>query len=125
MKHSQIETPYGQPLAPSRSPRSLEYDLLGRNSQLLRSGWEKRATQFHLLAQALQDNCALWATLAADVADPANGLPAELRANLFYLYEFTEHHSRRVLSGEGGVDVLIDINTAVMRGLRGHQGGNR
>jgi flagellar protein FlaF len=42
---------------------------------------------------------------------------------LFYLYEFTVHHSRAVLDGRGSVGVLADINTAVMRGLRGQGGG--
>ena len=121
--HNLARTAYSQPLAPSRSPRSLEYDLLARASQCLRLGWEQRRTDFSALARAVQENTALWTILAADVAEQSNGLPAALRANLFYLYEFTEHHSRRVLTGEAGVDVLIDINTAVMRGLRGEPGG--
>ncbi|RRH68314.1 flagellar biosynthesis regulator FlaF [Falsigemmobacter faecalis] len=121
--HHLARTAYSQPLAPSRSPRSLEYDLLARASQCLRLGWEHRRSDFGRLARAVQDNNALWVTLAADVAEQGNGLPAPLRANLFYLYEFTQHHSRRVLAGDGGVDVLIDVNTAVMRGLRGEPGG--
>lgn len=56
------------------------------------------------------------------MAAPGNGLPQDLRARLFYLYQFTEHHSGKVLADQGSVDVLIDINTAVMRGLRGETG---
>ena len=55
----------------------------------------------------------------ACVAEEGNGLPAKLRAQLFYLYEFTTQHSRAVRDRKASVDVLIDINTAVMRGLRG------
>lgn len=116
-------TAYGQPMAPSRSPRSLEYELLARSSQKLRLGWELRLQNFAPLAQAVRENNRLWATLAADVADEGNGLPAGLRAGLFYLYQFVESHSRKVLAGEAGIDVMIDINTAVMRGLRGEPGG--
>jgi flagellar protein FlaF len=65
----------------------------------------------------------LWTTLAADVAESDNGLPGPLRAQLFYLYEFAADHSRKILAGSGSVDVLVDINTAVMRGLRGSAGG--
>ena len=73
---------------------------------------------------ALGDRTArLWSTLALDVADPDNALPAALRAQLFYLFEFTEVHSRRLLGRDGASpDILVEINTAVLRGLRGEGG---
>ena len=67
----------------------------------------------------MNDNLRMWTTLASDVAESTNGLPAPLRAQLFYLYEFTAEHSRAILDNRGSVEVLLDINTAVMRGLRG------
>jgi len=70
----------------------------------------------------LADNTQLWSTLASDVALPGNGLPAVLRARLFYLYEFTVQHSRQVMDDKASVEVLADINMAVMRGLRGDGG---
>ena len=73
---------------------------------------------FSALAEALHDNLRLWTILAADVASEENELPAQLRARIFYLSEFTRAHSAKVLSGEGEVRPLIDINTAVMKGLR-------
>mgnify|MGYP000311731850 CR=1 FL=1 len=57
----------------------------------------------------------------ADVASPGNALPSQLRAQIFYLFEFTQHHTRKVMDGEARADAVTDINTAVMRGLR--QGG--
>ena len=33
-------------------------------------------------------------------------------------------HTRSVLDGRASVEVLVDINTAVMRGLRGDGGGS-
>ncbi len=115
-------TAYGQPRAPVRSPRSLEYDLLARVTQRLRAAWEGRKTDFPALAAAVADNRQLWSTLALDVAGTGNGLPPPLRAQLFYLYEFTDQHSRKVLAGTASVEVLVDVNTAVMRGLRGDPG---
>ena len=85
--------------------------------------WTNRKTDFPSLAVALTENLQLWSALAADVAEAGNGLPAQLRAQLFYLYEFTASHTRAVLDGRGSVEVLVDINTAVMRGLRGDGGG--
>ena len=113
---------YARQEAPTRSFRSIEYDLLAQVTRRLRSAWANRDTDFPGLARALADNQQLWSTLAADVALPGNSLPAPLRARLFYLYEFTAHHSRLALDGRANVEVLADINTAVMRGLRGDGG---
>ena len=68
--------------------------------------------------QVSHDNRRLWTILAADVSLPENPLPAPLRARLFYLAEFTQAHSRKVLLGQARADILVDINTAIMKGLR-------
>jgi len=114
---------YGRPDAPARSPRTIEYDLFARTTRALAAaqvatGPAGRA-DFAALAKALHDNGRMWRVLATDVAEPGNALPPALRARLFYLYQFTEQHSRKVLDGNAEAGVLIDINTAVMRGLRG------
>ncbi|WP_149587173.1 flagellar biosynthesis regulator FlaF [Tabrizicola flagellatus] len=119
--HSAIS--YARPEAPTRSLRSVEYDLLAQVTHRLRSAWAARTTDFPALVRAVTDNIQLWATFASDVALPGNTLPAALRARLFYLYEFTAHHSRTVLEDKASVEVLVDINMAVMRGLRGEGGG--
>jgi flagellar biosynthesis activator protein FlaF len=118
--HSAIN--YARPEAPTRSLRSVEYDLLAQVTQRLRSAWANRATDFPALVSAVTDNTKLWSTLASDVALPGNSLPAALRARLFYLYEFTAQHGRAVLDDKANVEVLADINMAVMRGLRGDRG---
>ena len=110
---------YARPEAPSRTPRALEYDLLARVTGRLKVASAQREEDHPSFVRALNDNLSLWSTLAADVAGEGNQLPAMLRARLFWLYEFTAQHSRTVLDGKAGVEVLIDINTAVMRGLRG------
>ena len=114
---------YARPEAPQKTPRSLEYDLLARITQRLSSAWARRTENYPALVAALDENQRVWSTLAVDVADPGNTLPAKLRAQLFYLYEFTAAHSRAIRDDKGSVEVLVDINTAVMRGLRGDGGG--
>ena len=113
---------YARPEAPQKTPRALEYELLARVTQALTVAWAARKQNYSGLMTALDDNLRLWATLAADVAEPTNGLPAPLRAQIFYLYEFSVQHSRAVRDDTASVEVLIDINTAVMRGLRGDRG---
>lgn len=117
-QHAAAQAAYARPEAPQKNPRAVEYDLLARTTRSLTEA-ASRSGNFPALIAALDDNQRLWSTLAADVAEPENGLPPKLRAQLFYLYEFTAQHSRAVRERKASVEVLIDINTAVMRGLRG------
>lgn len=113
---AQARTAYARPDAPQKNPRATEYDLFARITRQLSAATRQ---DFAALTRALHENLRLWRTLAADVADPGNSLPPALRARLFYLYQFTDQHSRKVLDGSAEAGVLVDINTAVMRGLRG------
>lgn len=98
--------------APLRTNRGTEYAAFGRITSRLKS-----SRNFNTLAAAVHENRQLWTALAADVADEDNGLTNELRARIFYLARFTSEHSRKVLRRGADVQPLVEINTAVMRGL--------
>ena len=98
-----------------RTPRATEAQLLTDVTRRL----NRRDSDFPTLAAAVHDNRRIWTSLAISVADAENSLPAELRAQIFYLAEFTDHHSRRFLRGEADLAPLVDVNTAVIRGLNG------
>lgn len=119
--HQPALSAYGRPDAPVRSTRAVEYDLFARVTRAITAA-SRNASDRPALIRALHDNGKLWRTLAIDVADPGNALPATLRAQLFYLFEFTTAHSRKVIDKSASADVLVEINTAVMRGLRGEGG---
>lgn len=112
-------TAYARQDAPSRTPRGVEYDALAQMTQRLSAADKTREDDFPAFVAAVSDNLRLWSALATDVADPQNGLPAPLRAQLFYLYEFTAQHSRKLIQQKADIAVLVEINTSVMRGLRG------
>lgn len=112
-------TAYAQPSASVRTPRAAEYEVIARITQRLASAIRLSSTNFPGLVAALTENEQLWSTLAADIAGKDNGLPQALRARLFYLYRFTAEHSRKVRDGAADAGVLVEINTAVLRGLRG------
>jgi flagellar protein FlaF len=76
-------------------------------------------------AAALHENRRLWLVLATDLADEANALPDMLRARLLFLAEFTLLNGGRALKDAEALQPLIDINTAVMRGLSGDRVANR
>lgn len=98
-------------------PRATEYAAFARVTARLKAAQTTGREGFPALASAIQENRKLWTMLAADVADRDNGLPQSLRARIFYLYEFTTHHSRQVLNSEADIAPLIEVNTTIMRGL--------
>lgn len=101
-----------------RTPRAIEVQLISDITSRL----NREDQPFHDLVAAIDDNRRLWRTLAIDVADNENTLPQELRARIFYLAEFTNLHSSKVLRREADAGPLIDINMAVLRGLNGDRG---
>lgn len=118
----QAQSAYRAQAKTVRTHRGLEYDALARITRRLREAGEPQRG-IAALAGAIHDNRRLWTILAADAADRDNPLPAELRARIIYLAEFTRLHSAKVLRATAEITPLIDINTAVMRGL--HDRGAR
>lgn len=117
---------YGFSTHAIKTARDIEYGVLARATRALQEHQpaamraQRVTAEF---AQALVDNQRLWTAFAVDLSHPDNGLDESLRARLLYLAEFTLRHTTTVLAGEASARVLIDINTAVMRGLRGHGAG--
>jgi flagellar protein FlaF len=111
-------TAYAASAIPVRTDRGNEYEAFARITARLKASAAKGAAGFPALTNALHDNRRLWTLLAADVAEGGNGLAQDLRARIFYLAEFTLQHTSKVLSGDAGSDILVEINSAVMTGLR-------
>lgn len=113
------QTAYGSVRAPVRTPRSVEYEALARTTHALKRASQKGAPGYGDLVAALHENRKLWLLLGTTVVDADNALPIELRAKLGYLADFCVAHTTKVLRQESSAEVLIDINLAVMGGLRG------
>lgn len=111
----QARQAYAPTSAVIRTPRSTELQLFSQITARLRRA-EKSGNRRDLIA-ALHDNRKLWTMIAIDVADVDNALPQALRAQIFYLAEFTGQHTGKVLRHEAEVSSLIDINNAIIAGL--------
>lgn len=112
----QAQEAYGSRNSPLRTGRSIEIELITKVTSKLRTAVEKRLP-YARLVEALHENRVMWIHFAASVADSENALPEDLRARLFYLAEFTDHQTRKILAGEANCAALIEINVAVIRGL--------
>ncbi|WP_084648128.1 flagellar biosynthesis regulator FlaF [Paracoccus sp. J39] len=71
------------------------------------------------MIEAIYANNQLWTALAADLAHPENGLPAETKAGLLSLAIFSLKQGRRVVEERLSAISLVEINLRVMKGLRG------
>jgi flagellar protein FlaF len=105
--------------APVRTARGTEYAIFARVTHGMKAVDESDRAAFPALARAVTDNQRLWSTLTDDLMSDNNLLPVPLRAQLIGLAEFVRRHSLAVLGGRASVAPLIDINTAIMKGLRG------
>ena len=109
---------YGRNAVPIKSHRAAEYETIARISHRLRAAAVDRNKNYAEFVTALSENNKLWTTLAIDVAQPENDLPQDLRARIFWLAEFTTHETKRILRNQGDVGILIEVNAAVLQGLR-------
>ena len=100
-----------------KSARDTEIEIILETTRRLKAAHKNRGTQYSAFAEALQANRKLWTVLAIDVAHGENGLPNELKARIFYLSEFVQHHTRLVLKDDVAIDPLLDVNLAILRGL--------
>ena len=68
---------------------------------------------------ALIFNLRLWNILIADMIEPENPLPAEIKTNLYNLFLFVDKRTIEVLNTREieKVDALISINREIARGL--------
>ncbi len=73
-----------------------------------------------IMAQALRFNQLFWTILQADITDPANQLPNELKANIMSLSIFVDKQTAKALRSAKTDDLesLIAINRNLAMGLR-------
>jgi flagellar protein FlaF len=117
--HAYAHSGYASAVKPTRTGRGMEYALFAKITHRMTAVDETNRSDFPALAQAVFDNQHLWSLLAADLMHDGNALPVPLRAQLIGIAEFVRKHSLRVLGGKASASPLIEINTAIMRGLRG------
>ncbi|WP_424928996.1 flagellar biosynthesis regulator FlaF [Amaricoccus tamworthensis] len=113
---------YAAAVKPTRTDRGMEYKIFARVTHRMKSVDETDRASFPELAKAVAENSRLWAALAEDLMSEENKLSDEMKGQLISLAMFVARHTHAVLSGRESVEPLIDINTSIMRGLRGNGG---
>lgn len=76
---------------------------------------QSRTEAFH---QALLANRRLWAAVVADVGHPNNRLSQATKESLISLGLWVQQESTAAASGKSDLSALIDVNEAIIGGLR-------
>jgi flagellar biosynthesis activator protein FlaF len=103
----------------TESPRSIEAQLFAEITAGLVRAQRAGKSGFQDLVAVLHRNRTLWDALLADLVLEGNALPAPLKAQLIQIGRFVRQFTGSVLRGEEDVQALIDVNNAILEGLRG------
>jgi flagellar protein FlaF len=108
---------YQQTATRAESPRELEYRLFAQVTLALMEAAKADAGDVALRVDALDWNRRVWTVLADDCANPANQLPAPLRASIISLALWVSRHTSAVIRRQEDFEPLIEVNRLIMQGL--------
>ncbi|MEY8802214.1 flagellar biosynthesis regulator FlaF [Leisingera sp. XS_AS12] len=120
---------YKKTLKTTETPRAMERRILNQiNARLLAQqeeydtaaeGGPRLGILAGTLRQAVHDNLRLWLAYKADLSNPNNALPEEMRANLLSLAIYVENQTGLIMKGRGTIKALIDVNKPIIDALTG------
>lgn len=110
---------YGEVKQRTAGEKEIEYALFRQITDALEQVTRAENVQLTDWADAIHRNQQLWTTIAIDLLHPGNGLPEQTKRSLLYLAEFVRQSSIKILSGEGDIADLVEINQSIMGGLAG------
>jgi flagellar protein FlaF len=110
---------YQQQQKRNLSPREVEAMAFTKAALLLEDA-KKQTGNIEEYAKALRFNHLLWTIIQADLTEPENQLPPEIKANVMSLSIFVDKQTTKALrsSSAADLDVLININRNLAAGLR-------
>ena len=101
----------------TENPRHVEYKLLGQVTAALLQV-EEKPNDLHAFMDAVLWNQSVWSAFLTDLTHEGNRLPRQLKQDLASLSLWVIRETDRVIERRRGVDGLINVNRAVMAGLR-------
>ncbi|HEX4710637.1 flagellar biosynthesis regulator FlaF [Phenylobacterium sp.] len=108
---------YHQAATRAESPRQTEYRLFGQVTLALMEAAKADPSDVATRIDALDWNRRVWTVLGEDCANPANGLPAPLRASIISLSIWVGRHTSAVIRRREDIEPLIEVNRLIMQGL--------
>ena len=100
-----------------KSQKQIESEVFLNVTRRLRASQNTKSCNYSSFVEAISKNRKLWTLLCTDILHPQNELSTHIKANIFYLNDFVQSYSGRILSEGITVEQLIDINQSIIRGL--------
>tara|TARA_R110002094_G_scaffold37441_6_gene50369 strand:- start:9416 stop:9862 length:447 start_codon:yes stop_codon:yes gene_type:complete len=117
--HNLAYKAYGQVQQRTASDKGIEHALFLQITEALEEVARSDSPSPAAKADAIHRNQQLWTLLATDLLNPANSLPIDLKSRLLQLSKFVQKSSLEILSGDGDIADLIEINRPIIAGLAG------
>ncbi|MBU2605097.1 MAG: flagellar biosynthesis regulator FlaF [Alphaproteobacteria bacterium] len=117
--HNLAYKAYGQIQQRTGSDKGIEHALFVQITDALEDVARSESPTPAAKADAIYRNQQLWTLLATDLMSPANALPDDLKARLLQLSKFVQKTSMQILSGEGDIADLVEVNKPIIAGLAG------
>ena len=110
---------YAQQQKRNLTPREVEAMAFTKAALLLEDA-KKSTGNLEEFSKALRFNHLLWTIIQADLTEPDNNLPPEIKANVMSLSIFVDKQTTKALrsTSAADLDVLININRNLAAGLR-------
>ena len=110
---------YAQQQKRNLSPREVEAMAFTKAAVLLEEA-KGKIGNIEEYSKALRFNHLLWTIIQADLTEPENQLPNEIKANVMSLSIFVDKQTTKAMRSTSAtdLDVLININRNLAAGLR-------
>ena len=108
---------YRKTTSTTTSPRQQEHEIIGRVNHRLR-GIMKKSDPVEL-ARAISDNQVLWTVLMADLQNPNNQLPPELKGMIISVGMAVMREMDQMGKRAVDIEFLVAVNQNLMDGLEG------
>lgn len=111
---------YGEVTQRTAGDKEIEYALFRQITEALERVLDPDTRNAAEWADAISRNQQLWTIITADLLQPGNGLPDDLKRSLLALSEFVRQACFKALAGDETIPDLIEVNQTVMAGLVRH-----
>jgi flagellar protein FlaF len=108
---------YGQVTQRTANEKQIEFALFQQITDQLEEVEQAEAPAPAIWADAIDRNLQLWTMLMADLLLPENALPIDTKQSLLNVAHFVRRHSMQLLSGNGELADLIEVNRTIMAGI--------
>ena len=110
---------YGNVQQRTAGDKEIEVALIKQITSALENALESDEFTSASAVDAVSRNLQMWTIFATDLAGADNPLPEEAKASLISIAGYVRRETMKILSGEGDISDLIEVNRNLLTSLAG------